>query len=158
MHGSALYERRDLTRLEPADVERVQAFLAGQRELQARLLAGLRADPRTAAAAGEEIVRRNRRLVWTWDSLSLGLLLDWAPFELAAVPADGRRGRHRGAARRGRCAHARPVAVRRSAPDGALRGPPARRPVRRRATMQDALAAAPWVTVELELLSDSHAA
>jgi Protein of unknown function (DUF3891) len=90
MHGTALYERRDLSRLEPADVQRVQEFLDGQRELQARLLASLRADPSTAATAADEIVRRNQRLVWTWDSLSLGLLLDWAPFELTAVPtADG---------------------------------------------------------------------
>ena len=50
LHGSALYERRNLERLEPADVERVQAFLQGQRELQERLLAGLRADPRTASS------------------------------------------------------------------------------------------------------------
>jgi hypothetical protein len=87
MHGTALYERRDLRRLEPADVDRVHAFLAAQRQLQDRLLAGLRADPRTAAAATDELVRRNQRLVWTWDSLSLGLLLDWAPFELMGVPA-----------------------------------------------------------------------
>lgn len=79
MHGTALYERRDLARLSPADVDRVRAFLDGQRELQEALLAGLRADPRT--------VRRNQRLVWTWDSLSLGLLLGWAPFTLSAVPA-----------------------------------------------------------------------
>lgn len=63
------------------------AFLAGQRELQERLIASLRADPRTVAAAAEPLVRHNQRLVWTWDSLSLGLLLDWAPFELTAVPA-----------------------------------------------------------------------
>jgi hypothetical protein len=82
LHGSALYERRDLERLEPADAERVRAFLAGQRNLQERLMAALRADP--------EQVRRNQRLVWTWDSLSLGLLLDWPPFTLSAVPtADG---------------------------------------------------------------------
>jgi len=70
MHGTALYERRDQTN------ERVRGFLAGQAELQARLLEGLDAD----------LVRRNQRLVWTWDSLSLGLLLGWAPFELTAVP------------------------------------------------------------------------
>jgi hypothetical protein len=87
MHGTTLYERRNLDRLEAAEVKQVEAFLAGQRELQERLLAGLRADPRTAAAAREETVRRNQRLVWTWDSLSLGLLLGWAPFELEAVPA-----------------------------------------------------------------------
>jgi len=82
MHGTALYERRDLARLAPPDVERVQAFLAGQRALQQELIRALDADP--------EHVRRNQRLIWTWDSLSLGLLLDWEPFELTAVPtADG---------------------------------------------------------------------
>jgi hypothetical protein len=82
MHGTALYERRDLARLEPVDADRVRAFLAGQRELQGRLLTALGADPQR--------VRRNQRLIWTWDSLSLALLLDWPPFELEAVPtADG---------------------------------------------------------------------
>jgi Protein of unknown function (DUF3891) len=85
MHGTALYERRDLTRLAPSEAARVREFLTGQRELQEQLLATLGSDPRTAAE-----VRRNQRLVWTWDSLSLGLLLDWAPFELTDVPtADG---------------------------------------------------------------------
>lgn len=82
MHGTALYERRDLTRLSAADADRVRTFLAGQRELQERLLAGLGADP--------PLVRRNQRLIWTWDSLSLALLLDWPPYELKGVPsADG---------------------------------------------------------------------
>jgi hypothetical protein len=79
MHGSALYERRDLDRLAPADAERVRAFLAGQRELQERLVADLDVDAGT--------VRRHQRLIWTWDSLSLGLLLGWPPFTLRAVPA-----------------------------------------------------------------------
>lgn len=79
MHGSALYERRDLERLSPADAERARAFLAGQRELQERLIADLDADPAT--------VRRHQRLIWAWDSLSLGLLLGWPPFTLRAVPA-----------------------------------------------------------------------
>src|SRR5919108_748519 len=74
MHGSALYERRNLTRLPPADAERVRAFLDGQHELQERLLAGLRADPRTAAAADDRLLRRNPRPLWTWDSLSLRVL------------------------------------------------------------------------------------
>jgi uncharacterized protein DUF3891 len=82
MHGTALYERRDLTRLEPGEVELVRAFIREQEALQDHLLAGLRLT--------RDDVRRNQRLVWTWDSLSLGLLLGWAPFELKAVPtADG---------------------------------------------------------------------
>jgi len=79
MHGAALYERRNLDRLSAGEADRVRAFLGGQRELQERLLAGLGAD--------RERVRRNQRLVWAWDSLSLGLLLGWSPFELEAVPA-----------------------------------------------------------------------
>jgi hypothetical protein len=78
MHGTALYEHRDVTRLAPGDAEKVGAFLAGQRELQERLRSDLRADA--------ESVRRNQRLIWTWDSLSLGLLLGWEPFTLDAVP------------------------------------------------------------------------
>ncbi len=77
LHGTALYERRDLDRLAPPDADRVRAFLAGQRELQARL------QPDDAT---DVEVARNRRLVWTWDSLSLGLLLDWWPYELREVP------------------------------------------------------------------------
>jgi hypothetical protein len=142
MHGTALYERRDLARLAPADVERVQGFLAGQRELQERLLAGLPAADK---------VPRNQRLVWTWDSLSLGLLLDWMPFELTAVPS----------------AEAPVDIAVRLAPDGRVALDPwpfaaprltvrseGRRLTGRfdeEAAMRAALAAAPWVTVEREL-------
>jgi Protein of unknown function (DUF3891) len=142
MHGTALYERRDPARLAPADVERVQGFLAGQRELQERLLAGLPAADK---------VPRNQRLVWTWDSLSLGLLLDWMPFELTAVPS----------------AEAPVDIAVRLAPDGRVVLDPwpfaaprltvrseGRRLTGRfheEAAMRAALAAAPWVTVEREL-------
>ena len=77
LHGTALYERRDLARLAPEDADRVRAFLDEQRALQERL---------TPPEATHEEIARNRRLVWSWDSLSLGLLLDWAPYELRAVP------------------------------------------------------------------------
>jgi hypothetical protein len=151
VHGTALYERRDLARMEAADAERVHAFLAGQRTLQRELLAALRADPQTAAAADAATVRRNQRLVWTWDSLSLGLLLDWWPYELEAVPgADG------------------PVDVAvRAGAGGAITLDPwpfAGERVRLRcegrrltgrfddeAQMRAALAAAPWVTLPIEL-------
>jgi hypothetical protein len=81
LHGTALYARRD--RGDP----RVREFLAAQRALQESLLVSLQADPATAPAAEDSVVRRNQRLVWTWDSLSLGVLLDWAPYVLEAVPA-----------------------------------------------------------------------
>jgi len=78
MHGTALYER-----YRSAEDERVRAFLDGQRELQARLIEGF----------DEEQVRRNQRLVWIWDSLSLGLLLEWGTFEVGGIHVeDGRLG------------------------------------------------------------------
>jgi hypothetical protein len=158
LHGTALYQRRDLARLGRRDADRVRAFLDEQRELQDGLLATLRADPRTAGAAAEAAVRRNRRLVWTWDSLSLGLLLDWAPYELEAVPtADG----------------AVDVAVR-AGSGGVMTLEPwpfprdrlsfrceGRRLAGRfeeEAAMQAALADSPWVTLEFELAARSGAA
>lgn len=71
MHGTALFDRR----------RGAEAFLAQQRALQGELMASLGADPAQ--------VRRNQRLVQTWDSLSLALLLGWQPYVLAAVPAAG---------------------------------------------------------------------
>lgn len=87
MHGAALYERRDLEALDSARADAVRAYLDGQRALQDELRAELRGDPGTARHADEETIARNRRLVWTWDSLSLALLLDWAPHEVDEVPA-----------------------------------------------------------------------
>jgi hypothetical protein len=138
MHGTALYERRDLTRLEPADAEKVRAFLAGQRDLQERLTAALHADP-----AG---VRRNQRLVWAWDSLSLGLLLGWEPFTLSAVPtADG----ETDIEVRARTLDPWPFAT----PAVTLRydGRPLAGPYADEAAMRAALADAPWLAFELTL-------
>jgi hypothetical protein len=67
MHGTALYEMRDLARMEPSDADRVQTYLTAQRALQERLGEGLdRAE-----------LRRNQRLIWIWDFVSLGLCLRW---------------------------------------------------------------------------------
>jgi uncharacterized protein DUF3891 len=65
MHGTALYEKRDLSRMSDEQAHAVQTYLAGQRELQARLGAGL------------EHLRHNQRLIWIWDFLSLALCLRW---------------------------------------------------------------------------------
>jgi Protein of unknown function (DUF3891) len=90
LHGTALYERRDLDRLEPEDAEAVRGYLGGERALQAAWLAELRADPAYADATAEALVGRNQALVWAWDSLSLALLLGWAPHDTDPVPsADG---------------------------------------------------------------------
>jgi hypothetical protein len=72
MHGSALFERR---RQDP----RVGEFLAARYAFEQRLLAGL---DRPAAE-----VARNQRLLWTWDGMSLGLILGWAPWTSERVPA-----------------------------------------------------------------------
>jgi Protein of unknown function (DUF3891) len=65
MHGTALYEMRDLSKLDdPAPVTR---YIDEQRELQARLGSDL----------DQEQLKRNQRLVWAWDFLSLGLCLRW---------------------------------------------------------------------------------
>ena len=67
MHGSALYEMRDLERMQPEDAEKVRAYLAEQRELQDRLAEGL----------DREQIARNQQLLWGWDFLSLALCLRW---------------------------------------------------------------------------------
>jgi hypothetical protein len=145
MHGTALYSRRDPER--PG----VGAFLAGQRALQEELLAALRADPRTEAAAEDAVVRRNQRLVWTWDSLSLGLLLDWSPYVLEAVPAaEGELDvAVRGGLEGGVTLEPWPFA----APRVALRCEGRRLTGRfeDEEAMRAALAAAPWVTLDVDL-------
>ena len=78
MHGTALYELRDLTKLDERQADLVRRYLADQREVQRRLLDTLD-DP-----AG---IARNQRLIWTWDAFSLALCLDWAPHTLREVPA-----------------------------------------------------------------------
>jgi uncharacterized protein DUF3891 len=89
LHGTSLYERRDLEAMDPERAEVARRYLAGQRSLQERWLAELRADPETAGAATPDLVERNRALVWAWDSLSLALLLDWAPHDTDPVPTRG---------------------------------------------------------------------
>src|SRR3954471_8342920 len=68
MHGTALYEMRDIDRMPPEDAAKVRAYLDGQRALQERLAAGLD-DP--------DNIKRNQQLLWAWDFLSLGLCLRW---------------------------------------------------------------------------------
>jgi hypothetical protein len=77
MHGSALYARR-------AGEPQVAAFLERRRAFEAELRATLEDSDRQIA--------RNQRLLWTWDGLSLALILDWAPWTAQDVPAaDDRR-------------------------------------------------------------------
>ncbi len=78
MHGSALYEMRDLDRMDAADADKVRRFLADRRAKQDALLATL--------GRHREDVARNQRLIWTWDFMSLALCLDWAPTTAERVP------------------------------------------------------------------------
>ena len=66
LHGTKLYERRDLSRLEPEQADAVRTYLEGQRQLRAEL-------------ADIEHHDEIQRLMFTWDWLSLGLCLNWAP-------------------------------------------------------------------------------
>src|SRR5205085_1831148 len=74
MHGTALYERWPPE--DPDDKRLVQAFLDEQHALQSKLAEGLDTDQ----------VRRNQRLIFAWDYISLALCLDWAPAEVKDVP------------------------------------------------------------------------
>jgi hypothetical protein len=81
MHGTALYEMRDLDRMEATDAEKVRRFLAERRAEQDALL-----DQLGDTRAG---VERNQRLIWTWDFMSLALCLDWPPATAERVPLGG---------------------------------------------------------------------
>jgi hypothetical protein len=81
MHGEALYRLRDLERLPPEEAARIRDYLTGQHALQAGLTADLGAD--------REQLRRNQRLLWTWDYLSLALCLGWAPCSTPETPTAG---------------------------------------------------------------------
>lgn len=87
MHGRRLYEGFDLDRASTADAAAVTALKRRAAELEDSLLQTLRGDPVTALYAGAGQLARNSQLVWTWDLMSLALLLDWAPQRLEAVPA-----------------------------------------------------------------------
>ena len=81
LHGSALYERRDLRRMPPAEAGAVRAYLARERALQERLIGLLGAD------RGQ--VGRNQRLLFAWDGLSLALCLRWSSHVAEDVPTAG---------------------------------------------------------------------
>ena len=57
LHGTRLYEHRDLGAMPQADAELVRGFLADQHRFQHDLLETLRADPATAASAGDRSSR-----------------------------------------------------------------------------------------------------
>lgn len=82
MHGSRLYNRRDLDRSPPPEAKRIREFLAAQQEFQDQMIALLGTHPALAPAPRE----RNSLLLWTWDYLSLALCLDWSPATAKGAP------------------------------------------------------------------------
>jgi hypothetical protein len=82
LHGWRLYNRRDLSRSAPEDAERIRAFLAAQQDFQSEMVGLLAGHPEVEP----ERLERNSLLLWTWDSLSLGLCLAWAPDTVKGVP------------------------------------------------------------------------
>lgn len=70
-HGAGLYAHR-------ADEDEVGSFLAEQHAFADGLAASL-------GLSDEEIAGQSR-LLWTWDGLSLAVLLDWAPWTAKGVP------------------------------------------------------------------------
>ena len=89
MHGHALYSRRDTTEPNAEDSSAIRAFLADQETFQRDVLEHI---GESAARA-----RRNQKLVWALDFLSLALFMhDWIPDDvpspegdLHVEPADG---------------------------------------------------------------------
>jgi hypothetical protein len=79
MHGQALYARRKLEDLAPADAELVKRYLTAEQTRQNELREVLRPD--------EQQLQTNQRLIWTWDSMSLALCLPWDPHTATGVPA-----------------------------------------------------------------------
>src|SRR5207253_2976515 len=86
LHGTRLYAHRDLSALLGPERSLVLEFLQGQRRLQHDLLETLRADPKTAASAADPVVARNSSLIGAWDTLSLAVCLDYAPYTVREVP------------------------------------------------------------------------
>ena len=86
MHGWRLYARRDLDRAERSDADAIRDFLAAQEQLQSELRQALQNDPATAAGADDAVIERNSMLVWTWDYLSLALCLGWSPATAKRCP------------------------------------------------------------------------
>ena len=78
IHGSRLYELRDLDAMPPTHAAAIRQFLTESRAFQDRLRESLDADP--------VLLARNSQLVWTWDYLSLAICLDWAPCTARDVP------------------------------------------------------------------------
>jgi hypothetical protein len=75
MHGTALYERWPPE--DPADRRMAERFIESEKAFQEQIL---------RTGLDRDAVRRNQRLVFAWDYISLALCLDWAPADVKDVP------------------------------------------------------------------------
>ena len=81
MHGHALYARRDTTEPNAEDAQPVRDFLAEQEAFQRDVLEHLGEDAERA--------RRNQKLVWALDFLSLALFMrEWIPDDVPSPEGD----------------------------------------------------------------------
>ncbi len=153
IHGRRLYEKRDLNELAAPDADAVREFLGMRRRFEEQLLSSLRADPATAPAAAEEVVARNSRLVSTWDFMSLALCLDYPPLTIPDVPTATRPvGLALSPGERRDQVHIEPWPFATSSLAVRCEGQRLSGPYETAAALRDSLAAAPWETIELELV------
>jgi hypothetical protein len=153
MHGVRLYERRDLDELPEEEAAAVLEYLRAERRFQQGLVESLGADPITAGSVQRSVLADNSQLIWSWDFLSLVMCLDWAPRPMPQVPSTDGRVRLSlvpAGERRGRLEPWPFVADRLTVRCDARRLTAA---FRSDEEMRAGLAAAPWETLELELLS-----
>jgi uncharacterized protein DUF3891 len=82
LHGTLLYEYRDWSRAPEETRRAVEAYREDQRELQDELVRSLAADPRYAPYVEPETLDHNRRLVAAWDAISLMLCMRRLPYTI----------------------------------------------------------------------------
>lgn len=75
LHGTGLYERFTHWQQSPESTRIVEAFLHQEKAFQQHLIQQLGQDPAYQAYVTPEMIARNRRLVATWDALSLAICM-----------------------------------------------------------------------------------
>ena len=132
----------------------VQSFLARERNFQAATLSALQSDPYYAPYATPEVVDRNQRLVMGWDAISLALCAGLhAEQTIAGIPAaDGETAvrllRLEGIASQ---VKVEPWPFRQNSVTLVVEGRRLPSAFKTEGEMREALANAPWVTLEFHL-------
>jgi uncharacterized protein DUF3891 len=85
LHGTLLYEYRDFSSAPEETRRAVNAYRADQWDLQDGLVRSLREDPIYAPYVEGEALERNRRLVAAWDAISLMLCMGRLPYTVAGA-------------------------------------------------------------------------